>query len=135
MPALAWASLAAGIVASWLAMADTTPRLVVLPISPWSERVRWAFDHHRIPYELIVHVPVVGERRLRRLIGAGSSRATAPALLLPGEVLRESWDIVCYADRHGAATPLIPAQWVEQVRRYGDLADRTMAQGLSLIHI
>jgi glutathione S-transferase len=116
-------------------MADITPRLVVLPVSPWSERVRWALDHHGIPYEVVVHVPVVGERRLRRLVGAGAgaSRATAPALLLPGEVLRESWDIACYADRHGAATPLIPAHRAEEVRHYSDLADRTMAQGRLLV--
>jgi glutathione S-transferase len=120
-------------VASSLVMADVTPRLVVLPISPWTERVRWALDHHGITYEVIVHVPVVGERRLRQLVGAGSGRATAPALLLPGEVIRESWDIVAHADRHGAAAPLIPAQHADEIRRYCDLADRTMGQARALV--
>lgn len=114
-------------------MANGTPRLVVLPISPWSERARWALDHHGIRYELLVHVPFMGERRLRRLVGAGPTRATVPALLLPDQVLRESWEIVEYADRHGAASALIPTGRVEEVRQYNDLADRTMAAGRVLV--
>lgn len=114
-------------------MPDAIPRLVALPISPFSERARWALDHHGIRYELVVHTPVLGERRLRRLTGAGSTRATAPALLLPGEVLRESWDIVHYADRHGNGAPLIPAARMQAIRAYADLADRTMEMARALV--
>jgi glutathione S-transferase len=121
------------LVASSSPMSNTRPRLVVLPLSPWSERVRWALDHHGIGYELWVHMPFIGERRLRRLVGAGASRATVPVLLLPGEVLRESWDIACYADRHGNATRLIPADRSDEVRHYNDLADRTMVSARALV--
>jgi glutathione S-transferase len=54
-------------------------------------------------------------------------------LLLPEGVLRESWDIVCYADRHGAATPLIPADRTADVHAYRDLADRTMTAARPLV--
>src|SRR5262245_44456729 len=34
--------------------------------SPWTERARWALDHHGIAYRFEEHVPVVGELALRR---------------------------------------------------------------------
>ena len=40
-------------------MSNATPRLVFLSISPWSERARWALDHHGIDYELVAHVPLL----------------------------------------------------------------------------
>jgi glutathione S-transferase len=114
-------------------MADSTPRLVNLPVSPWSERARWVLDHHRIDYESIVHVPFIGERRLRRLIGTRQGRVTAPALLLPDRVLTQSWDIAEYADGHGHSGRLIPADRVSDVQHYNDLADRTMEGGRTLV--
>lgn len=126
-------------------MVDSTPRLVALPLSPWSERARWALDHHHLDYELVVHVPFLGERRLRRLIapvneaasskkaGPTKKRATVPVLVLPGAVLTESWDIVQHADRHGHSTPLLPDDRLGEIRRYTDLVDRTLEMGRALV--
>ena len=61
-------------------------RLFVLAVSPWSERAKWALDHHRIAYETIQHAPFLGERRLRRLVGTGKERATVPVLITGGQV-------------------------------------------------
>jgi glutathione S-transferase len=115
------------------AVTDRKPRLIVLPISPWSERARWALDHHRIDYRTIVHLPVIGELRLRRLLGTGRKRATAPALLLPDRILYESWDIVQYADREGQSAPLLPNERLADIRHYNDLADRTMQAGRAIV--
>ena len=109
------------------------PRLVALPLSPWSERARWALDHHRIDYELVQHVPLLGERRLRRLVGPTQARATVPVLVLPGAVLTESWDIVRHADRHGYSQPLLPADRIDRIREYVDLADRMQQVGRALV--
>jgi hypothetical protein len=40
-------------------------KLVSLHVSPWSERAKWALDHHRLAYTVVEHVPIAGERRLR----------------------------------------------------------------------
>ncbi len=107
--------------------------LVYLPVSPWSERARWALDHHRIPYQTQVHLPFVGERRLRRLVGPGPTRATVPVLLTEGEVLTESWDIATWADRKGQGTPLIPAGREAEIRAWVARADAWMGEGRALI--
>lgn len=108
-------------------------RLASLKVSPWSERARWALDHHGLTYETIEHVPFIGERRLRRLIGARQGRVTVPVLVLPGgELLTESWDIALYADREGGGAPLIGARAAE-VRAWNDLADSTMQSGRALL--
>lgn len=106
---------------------------MALPLSPWSERARWVLDHHRIDYQLVPHVPLLGERRLRRLVGPTKKRATVPVLVLPEAVLTESWDIALHADRHGYSQPLLPGERSEEIRRYVDLADRTMVAGRALV--
>lgn len=108
-------------------------RLVVLPISPWSERARWALDHHRIAYETVVHAPFLGERRLRRLVGPGKERATVPVLITGEKVLTESWDIAVHADRVGQGAKLIPPGREGEVRAWNDLADQTMSAGRALV--
>jgi glutathione S-transferase len=107
-------------------------RLVSLHVSPWSERARWALDHHRLDYLKIQHVPFVGERRLRRLSGK-KDRPTVPILLLDGETLTDSWDIALYADRVGQGSKLIPEDRRAQIRAFIDLADQTMSEARGLV--
>lgn len=101
-------------------------RLVVLPVSPWSERASWALDHHGLAYRKVGHIPFLGERRLRRLVGARASRATVPVLIAGAEVLTDSWDIALYAEREGSGPPLIPAAEAAEVQRWNELGERTM---------
>jgi len=107
-------------------------RLVFLPVSPWSERARWALDHHRIAYQTIEHMPILGERRLRRLLGNPRRRATVPVLQVGDELLSDSWDIARYADRVGSAEPLIPPAHEAAVRRWHELAERAMSAARAL---
>lgn len=108
-------------------MPQSARQLVFLHVSPWSERARWALDHHGLDYKKIPHVPFLGERRLRRLVGPGKKRATVPVLLTASGVLTESWDIARYADREGRGTPLIPADREAEIRKWNDLADDAMS--------
>ena len=92
------------------------PRLVANTISPWSERARWALDHHGIAYRSVEHVPFIPERRLRRMLRAPQTRVTVPVLLHGTAVLTESWDIAVFADRVGTASPLIPREREPEVQ-------------------
>lgn len=109
------------------------PLLLTLPISPWSERARWALDHHGIAYTTQVHLPFLGERRLRRLVGPGPKRATVPVLVTDGGVLPESWDIALWADRNGSGSRLIPDAHAQAIRDWAARADAWMGEGRALI--
>lgn len=109
-------------------------KLVLLRISPFSERARWALDHHKVPYQPIDHMPILGEKRLRRLVGPDKPRATVPVLILPdGALLTDSWDIALHADRAGSGTRLIPEGKEAEIRTWNDRADAVMATGRALV--
>ena len=108
-------------------------RLVQLSYSPWSERARWALDHHGIVYQTVEHVPFLGEMRLRRIVGKKAGRATVPVLIDGATVLNESWDIATYADRTGSGSKLIPSEREHDIRVWTDLADQASSQGRLLV--
>jgi glutathione S-transferase len=108
-------------------------RLVQLHYSPWSERARWALDHHGIAYETVEHVPFLGELRLRRIVGHKPGRATVPVLIEGETLLTDSWDIARHADRAGSGAKLIPEGRESEVREWTELADQASAQGRALV--
>jgi glutathione S-transferase len=108
-------------------------KLFQLSYSPWSERARWALDHHAIAYRTVEHAPFLGEFRLRRLVGRTKGRATVPVLIDGDTVLTESWDIAQYADRIGNGPKLIPSDQEAGVREWTELADRASSQGRGLV--
>jgi glutathione S-transferase len=108
-------------------------KLVALDVSPWSERARWALDHHGLKYDVVTHLPILGERRLRRLVGWEKPRATVPVLVAGTEVVSESWDIALYADREGAGTKLVPQEHEAAIRAWCALADETGNAGRALV--
>lgn len=109
------------------------PTLVLLRVSPWSERVRWVFDHHALPYKRIDHAPVIGERRLRKLVGPHRGPATVPVLLDGDAVVMDSWAIARHADGLGTNTRLLPDDRLADIRRWNDLADRTMSRARAIV--
>jgi glutathione S-transferase len=108
-------------------------RLVQLHYSPWSERARWALDHHGIGYRAVEHIPFLGELRLRRTVGKKRGRATVPVLVDGDTVLTESWDIALFADRIGTGTKLIPDDRKDEIRSWTDLADDAALHGRALV--
>lgn len=82
--------------------------LYAISYSPWSQRARWALDHHRVPYRYREHAPYLGERALvRRARKAGlTGKATVPLLITPDGGYGDSWDIIRYADTHGSGASL-----------------------------
>ncbi|WP_394823987.1 glutathione S-transferase family protein [Pendulispora albinea] len=101
-------------------------QLIVLHPSPWSERARWALDHHGLEYDAVDHMPIVGERRLRKLSGRQKERVTVPVLVVDGNAHCESWDIALYADREGTRDKLMPAGLEAEIRQWNQVADAGM---------
>ena len=86
-------------------------RLITIGFSHYCEKARWALDRAGVPYVEEAHVPIL---HWRSSYGAGGGR-TVPVLVTPKDgVLRESTDIVRWADGHGAALyPSAPAERAE----------------------
>jgi glutathione S-transferase len=107
--------------------------LYVLNVSPWSERARWALDHHGVAYRTVEHAPMLGERRLRRIVGRRDGRVTVPVLVAGDRVLADSWDIAAHADRVGTGAPLIPAAHEAGIRQWTRDVDEAAGQARALV--
>lgn len=109
------------------------PKLVVLHVSPWSERARWALDHHGIEFDTVQHAPFLGERRLRKLVGRTDGPATVPVLVDGDAVIADSWEIVQHADRTGVGTPLVPDEHEAAIRDWMRRVDEASSHGRALV--
>lgn len=74
--------------------------------SPYSEKARWALDHHRVGYEWHEHVPMIGERKLRKLAGANGGKVSVPLAVDGDTVLRDSLSIAKHAEQVGKGSRL-----------------------------
>jgi glutathione S-transferase len=76
-------------------MTDQLPTLLTIPISHYCERARWALDYALVSYREEPHLQMYSRKAVKR---AGGKRTT-PVLVTSNDVLRQSHQIVEYADR------------------------------------
>ncbi|MEP7125602.1 MAG: glutathione S-transferase N-terminal domain-containing protein [Byssovorax sp.] len=107
--------------------------LIALHYSPWTEKARWALDHHRVPYRLEHYVPMLGEPLLRLRTGRFTGPATVPVLLDGDGAIFDSFSIARHAERNGSGAPLFPAAHLAEITRWNDRADQAMAQGRAIV--
>jgi glutathione S-transferase len=99
--------------------------LYAISYSPWSERARWALDHHALPY-----LPMLGEPALRLRLRRPLGRVTLPVLFVPGQApLTDSHDICRYADAHGSGPPLLPERHRAAIAGWATQADACLSAG------
>lgn len=103
-------------------------RLVALSYSPWSEKARWALDHHRLPYDEVGFVPVLGTPWLKIVSGRVFGRASVPTLLDDdGQAYVDSLVIARHADGLGQGTRLFPAGADEAIAGYVELSESMLS--------
>jgi len=101
-----------------------------LHVSPYTERARWALDHHRVEYKYHEHLPLVGELLLRRKVRRSApSKATVPVLDIGERVIPDSIEIARYADGVGKGATLFPKEHDAAIREWCDVANRMMDVG------
>jgi glutathione S-transferase len=82
------------------------PTLYAASFSPWTERARWALDHHALPYRKVEHTVLLGEPLVRLKTGKWSGPLSFP-IFLDGELrIFDSVDIARHADVCGAGPKL-----------------------------
>lgn len=125
---------------------DVTPatappqlRLVGLSYSPWTEKARWALDHHRLPYKYQEYLPLLGEPVLRLATRELRGKVTVPVLFEGRVATMDSYDIARQAERLGAARPamarrppLFPEGQVAEIRRWNERSETILAAGRAL---
>lgn len=84
-----------------------TAKFVAIPYSPWSEKARWALDHHQVSYREETYLPYLGEVSLRWRIKRPLGRVSVPVFLDGETTLTDSFEIVRHADRVGGSAPLL----------------------------
>ena len=106
--------------------------LVAIATSPWSEKARWALDHHRIDYVEKEYTPMLGEPALRLRLRQMRGRVSVPVLLAGGETVGDSLAIAQFAERHGSGAPLFRRGEEEEVAHWNEVAERAMQAGRAL---
>jgi glutathione S-transferase len=104
-------------------------RLYVMPYSPWSERARWALLHHRLPFQEVVHTPLVGELAIRMRARQLTGKVTVPLLRDGKRVVMDSLRIAEYADSRGHGTRLFPEGRAGDIARLNERAEVVFRAG------
>lgn len=86
------------------------PTFIAEHFSPWSEKARWALDHHGIVYTYREHVPLLGEPLLRLRARRLSGRVSVPLLVTAEGPIADSFAIARHAEQVGRGEPLFPTE-------------------------
>jgi glutathione S-transferase len=99
--------------------------------SPWTEKARWALDHHSIAYRYHEHLPLLGEvlLRMKARRRPSGTKASVPLLVDGAAVLPSSLAIAQHADRIGRGSSLFPKGREQEVLRWAELSDRIIGIG------
>lgn len=115
------------------------PQLLHLPYSPWSEKARWALDHHGVAHERTVYTPFLAEPLVRLTTGSLKERISVPMwierderwLRKPKLVLRDSFDIAERAEALGQGATLRFDH--PKTRHYNALSENLLGAGRALV--
>ncbi len=118
-------------------MTATENHLYGIRYSPWTEKARWALDHHRIPYRYHEHLMMFGMPELRWRFGLLRKDLTVPALLTKDEKIIDSFHIAQHADRTGSAEKLFPTECLHGIFQLNELCESALdtARALVLHHM
>jgi glutathione S-transferase len=95
--------------------------------SPWTERARWALDHHGVTYRYREHVPLVGELVLR--LRTNVPKPSVPLLVDGKTKTMGSFDIARRAEEIGRGSTLFPRGKEDVVARWNDVAESLSSVG------
>jgi len=113
--------------------ANELPVLTALPNSPWSEKARWALDHHQIEYVEKQYTPMLSEPALRWRLRRARGPVTVPVLFAGDQTYTDSFDIAHYAERRGSGTPLFRRGLENAIAHWNQLSDAAMSAGRALV--
>jgi glutathione S-transferase len=102
-------------------------RLIGIAYSPWTEKARWALDHHRIAYTYEEHLPMLGELPLR--VRARRRRVSVPVLFDDGEVFGDSFAIARHAEAKSGRFSLFPPPKLVEITAWNARSEAALRAG------
>lgn len=111
------------------------PTLIGLSYSPWTQKARWALEHHRVRHRFVQYTPMAGEPLLRLAARRLRGKVSVPLLLDGTEVIQDSMRIARYAESIGAGTPLFPPACEADVARWNERSEQVLATGRAIFTI
>ncbi|MBI3558186.1 MAG: glutathione S-transferase [Deltaproteobacteria bacterium] len=110
-----------------------TAELIGLNISPYTEKARWALDHHRMHYHYNEHLIIFGMPALRAKTRRFTGEVTVPVYIDGDHRLLDSFDIARFADEHGSSAKLFPASRAGELDRYRALSEEGLDAGRAVL--
>ena len=110
-----------------------TAELIGLAISPYTEKARWALDHHSVPYRFNEHLVIFGMPALRFKIRRFTGDVTVPVLIEGEHRLLDSFDIARFADERGTSAKLFPPDRAADLERFRALSDEGLDAGRAIM--
>jgi glutathione S-transferase len=108
-------------------------RLYQMHYSPWSERARWALDHHHLPHERVEHVPVLGGPLLRVAARRPVGQLSVPLLIDGESAIVGSLEIARHAESKGSGEPLFLPGEDEAIERWNQCGEGLLEAGRILV--
>lgn len=106
---------------------------VAFPLSLWSERARWALDHHEVAYVERGYTPLLGAPSLRWKMRRLRGGVSLPVLLDPtGAAWIQSLEIARYAESTGGGAPLFRRGNEEAIARWSARSDAAIRAARAL---
>ena len=110
--------------------------LIGLSVCPWTEKARWALDHHILSYQYQEHTVLLGTPalcfKMRRFRGG----VTVPALIAQEDKywrrIADSFEIARYADGIGHKKKLFPLTLGGEVAHFNDLSEAGCDDGRAI---
>jgi glutathione S-transferase len=103
--------------------------LVGESFAPWSEKARWALDHHHVAYTYREYVPVLSEPWLRWRLGRFSGRVSVPVLIADDGVHADSFAIARHAERVGTGSPLMAPERLAEIEAWNGRSETALWAG------
>lgn len=98
--------------------------LFVISYSPWSEKARWALDHHKVDYREKEYLPMLGEPALRLRLKRPFGKVSVPIFFDGNTVVEDSRCIAEHIDatRPGAESLFFDAAGCQHFATLSDVA-------------
>ena len=107
--------------------------LTAIAFSPWSEKARWALDHHRCDYRERAYEPIIGEYVLRWQMRTPFGRLTVTLLPDGDRWWTDSFDIARHAESIGRGAPLFPKDRLAEIADWNRRSEAALAAGRAIL--